>query len=232
MRPDNGRNRPTGLTLIELLVVVLIIAVLASVGWVHYQHAQTRAKVAAGKSQLRNLGGAIEIYRVDQGRYPFPYRSLPNDPLGVFASTALRGLTTPVAYVGPGAFRDPFGELRVQIAPGSGLQEDDPFRPPEPGGFNADQSMIYIDYPAFSGLTGNPAMNARAYTVISIGPDLRDSFITYFPFPESLPASAAQFGILRADDTVYDPTNGAVSGGDLAWFGGELSRVQLIGGGQ
>jgi prepilin-type N-terminal cleavage/methylation domain-containing protein len=222
--------RRRGLTLIELLIVVTIVSILAVAGTMHYLHAQTRAKVAASKGQLRNLAGAIEVYRIDHGAYPYPKPVFPDDPLGVLASTALRGLTTPVAYVGRSAFHDPFGELRLQVSSGPLLQ-DDPFRPPEPGAFNKDRSLLFISYPRFSKLVGQEGMNTEAYAVISIGPDLKDSLIAYFPFPGSLPSSAAEFGIEEAGDTVYDPTNGVASGGDLAWFGGELPVQHLVGGG-
>ena len=67
--------------------------------------------------------------------------------------------------------------------------------------------------------------------MVSVGPDLKDSFIMYYPFPSILPPQAIEFGIQTALDTVYDPTNGAISGGDMAAFGGYLSVPRFVGGG-
>lgn len=226
-----GRRR-AGLTLIELLIVMAVIGLLAAIGMVNYQKARTRAKVSVSKSQLRTLSGAIEAYHVDQGSYPVPIPSFPDDPFGVVASHAVKSLTTPVAYVSPAAFEDPFGALRLQFAHGAGvsLSDDDPFRPPTPG-FNTNQSLLFFQYGHFAWLIGNKGMWVDGYSAVSIGPDKADSFIVYYPFPDDLPPAAVFFGVLEAQDTVYDPTNGTVSQGDLAIFGGELPTGGLVGGG-
>ena len=220
-----------GLTLIELIVAVAIILIIASIATVNYLSAQTRAKVAATQGQLHTLAGAIDLYRMDHGSFPAPGEPDPGDPMGVLASSALRGLTTPVAYVDRQAFHDPFGELRVQtMGSGTQLNNRDPLDPPLPG-FNTDQSLLYFYYSYFAWMVGDPAMDIEGYSAISIGPDRKDSFIVYYPFPGSLPEQSAQFGIEDVQDTVYDPTNGAISNGDLAVFGGELTVKRLVGGG-
>ncbi|OPZ09539.1 MAG: Type II secretion system protein G precursor [candidate division BRC1 bacterium ADurb.BinA292] len=223
-----------GLTLIELLVTAAIVGILAGIAMANFQRAQVQAKVSAGKSQLRTLAGAVERYCVDYGTYPTPAPSFPDDPFGVVAATALASLTTPVAYIAADALRDPFGTLRLQAGPPSfgdrpRLTSADPFRPPTPG-FNMIQSLLFFHYPRFSYLIDQPAMNVHGYASVSVGPDRADSFIVYLPFPSHLPAGASHYGVNTAADTVYDPTNGTVSGGDMAWFGGQLSRGGLIGG--
>ena len=227
-----GCRRVAGLTLIELLIVVAIIGVLASIGVYHLLQAQIRAKVSTSKQQLRVLAGAIESYRADYGSYPWPIATYPEDPYGVLAASAMRSLTTPIAYVSPGAFHDPFGTLRVQFTMGKSAlhSEHDPFRPPTPG-FNNEQSLLSFYYPHFSLLIGEMAMWAEGYSVVSVGPDRADSFIVYYPFPDSLPQAAARYGILRVEDAVYDPTNGTISRGDLAHFGGLLPTGGQVGGG-
>jgi prepilin-type N-terminal cleavage/methylation domain-containing protein len=219
-------------TLLELMVTVIIILILSSIAVLHLQEAQTRTKISSSKARMKTLSGAIEIYRVDYGHYPLPRISPPDDPFGIVASTALAGLTSPLSYVGPEAFKDPFGALKIQIA-GSSLGislTGDPFGLPVPG-FNPDRSLLYIYYPHFSWLLSRSGFSREAYNVISVGPDLKDSFILYFPFPELFPEQAAEFGVMSAWDTVYDPTNGVISGGDVAYFGGDLPRTGLIGGG-
>lgn len=65
------RNLPeSGFTLIELLVVLAVIAVLAALVAPNVlQHVGT-AKDAAARSQIEMLGGALDAYRLDSGRYP------------------------------------------------------------------------------------------------------------------------------------------------------------------
>ena len=57
-------------TLIELLIVVAIIAILAGIGVSNFLEAQTRAKVAALKNDLRVVAGALEAYAVDNHKFP------------------------------------------------------------------------------------------------------------------------------------------------------------------
>ena len=219
-------------TLVELIVSVGIISLLATAALPNLRRFQVQAKVSACRNNQRVLTDAMEFYHVDHGRYPQPLASS-QDSLGVVARAALRGLTTPVAYANPDAFEDPFGEFKLQLPVASrpSSLSDDPFRPPRPG-FNEGESLLYFYYPRMAALMGLPAMWVKAYSIVSAGPDLKDSFALYYPFPENLPARAALFGVDTIQDAVYDPTNGTISGGDLAAFGGDLPVPRFVGGGQ
>lgn len=71
-RPEgtNRRRRvSTGFTLIELLVVVVIIGILAAIAILKFQNTKGKAKVAALKTDLRNLSAAEEAYFFENAMY-------------------------------------------------------------------------------------------------------------------------------------------------------------------
>jgi general secretion pathway protein G len=59
-----------GFTLIDLLVVLAVIAILAALVAPNvFRHLGT-AKDTSARSQIEILGGALDAYRLDNGRYP------------------------------------------------------------------------------------------------------------------------------------------------------------------
>ncbi len=68
MHSNTRQNR--GFTIVELLIVIVVIAILASISIVAYNGIQRRANVSAAYSDMKSLGQAFEIYRVDYGQYP------------------------------------------------------------------------------------------------------------------------------------------------------------------
>ena len=69
-----------GFTLVELIVVIAIIGVLASVVIVRYAGKTDQAKVAAAKSQLSQLEGAIIEFQANCSRLPHSLDELVNKP--------------------------------------------------------------------------------------------------------------------------------------------------------
>ncbi len=59
-----------GFTLIELLVVLAIIGLLAGLVGPQVMKHLGGAKTKAAKVQIENLAGALDMYRMDAGRYP------------------------------------------------------------------------------------------------------------------------------------------------------------------
>ncbi len=80
-------------TLIELLIVVAIIGILAAIAVPNFLNAQERAKVSRAEADIRSIGTALEMYRLDNTGYP-RFISHVMNPTGVF-----RLLTTPIAYM-------------------------------------------------------------------------------------------------------------------------------------
>lgn len=68
-------NRPYirsdgGYTLLELLVVLAILAILAAVATPAMMHYLDTAKLDAAKTEVSNLSAALDVYKLDVGRYP------------------------------------------------------------------------------------------------------------------------------------------------------------------
>jgi general secretion pathway protein G len=59
-----------GFTLIEILVVVLIIGLLSAVLATNLIGRADDAKIQLAATQIRNLEQSLELYRLDNGRYP------------------------------------------------------------------------------------------------------------------------------------------------------------------
>ena len=73
MRNRFNSKRPgtrTGFTLIELLVVLTIIALLGAVVGPQVMKHLGSAKVDATRLQIEDLGAALDLYYLDNGRYP------------------------------------------------------------------------------------------------------------------------------------------------------------------
>ncbi len=67
---DVNRNRNEGFTLIEIMAVVLIIGLLSGiVGFAVFQQVD-KGRVTAARTQISNLESVLELYRMDNSRFP------------------------------------------------------------------------------------------------------------------------------------------------------------------
>lgn len=76
---DNRMGLPAGsagFTLLELLVVLVILGLLAAVAVPQVMNYLGRAQSDAAKTQIRALETAVDLYRLDVGRYPSSLESL------------------------------------------------------------------------------------------------------------------------------------------------------------
>jgi general secretion pathway protein G len=64
------RAAEAGFTLVELLVVLVILVLLASLVGPRVVGYLGTSRVKTAKVQIESLGSAIELYRIDNGRYP------------------------------------------------------------------------------------------------------------------------------------------------------------------
>ena len=196
-----------GFTLIELLVVVLIIAILALVAVPNLLLAQTRAKVARAKADLRTIAMVVEAYAVDENHYP------PND--GKFNVIPIQ-LTTPVAFLTDSKLVDPFSD-----------KERDPVYGELARFYTYDLIVTHTEWERIV-TTGEPwvppieAVDSPVWNVgalekygrwrlVSNGPDRRYADPDYAFGSDPLDPN----DVLQGADTPYDPTNGTVSKGNL-----------------
>jgi general secretion pathway protein G len=63
-------RREDGLTLIELLVVLAIIGLIAAIATPQVIGYLDRAKVSTTKTQIQHLSTALDLFKLDIGRYP------------------------------------------------------------------------------------------------------------------------------------------------------------------
>ncbi len=65
-----SRKHEQGFTLLEIMVVLVIIGVLAAMVAPRFIERADEAKVEATKAQMQNIGQAMKLYRLQNGRYP------------------------------------------------------------------------------------------------------------------------------------------------------------------
>jgi len=151
-------------TLIELLIVIAIVAILALIAMPNYLEAQTRAKVARCRADMKSVACAMECYCVD-------YQIYPPKPTMSARRVWQVALTTPVTYI----------------------------TAPLPDVFYTGESLDnrYYQY------SHCPLM--RSWIFVSVGPDRVDDF-------DETMWMCGRWGTYPA---LYDPTNGAISYGDV-----------------
>jgi prepilin-type N-terminal cleavage/methylation domain-containing protein len=212
-------------TLIELLIVVAIIAILAAIAVPNFLEAQTRAKVARVKADMRTLTTALESYSVDHNRY------VPSQWDGNLEFFYL--LSTPIAYITNPIMQDPFTKENPGL---SGWTQSGTLRY---GGADSWGKVAWVR-------NADGTMSPRGtqeltrtrvewYALISHGPDRKRAFQD---------SSASQSGSLLPFFTtdvlfdgsthmsqytppknwavlfIYDATNGTASEGDIMRGGG------------
>ena len=114
-RYDGARPRD-GFTLIEILVVIVVISVLAALVAPNvFRHVGT-AKDAAAKSQMEMIGGALDVYRMDNGRYPDTEQGL--EALWEMPQTEPRPTNWRGPYLRKKVPLDPWGNPYLYASPG------------------------------------------------------------------------------------------------------------------
>lgn len=98
------RRRSGGFTLIELMIVIAIIAILAAILVPNFIRARAQGQLTACKSNLKNIGTALEMYSTDwAGKYPGTTSALTPNYLKTIPLCPAAASNTYVATFGTGA---------------------------------------------------------------------------------------------------------------------------------
>lgn len=211
-------SSPRAFTLIELLIVVAIIAILAAIAVPNFLEAQTRSKITRAKADQRTVATGLESYAVDNNHYP-PQYEMGSRIFATDALLSLPRLTSPVAYLSSvEAALDPF-QRNVKGKGGPNL--------PTTGMPAKNPYMIYMnfenikgDFPSSTTFPG--AENFNAWSLVSFGPDKEDNAISWRMYNFACVPTSNSGDFMRA---TYDATNGTISEGDIARFGGSVPAV-------
>jgi general secretion pathway protein G len=141
------RNRQRGFTLIEIMVVVVILSVLGALVVPQIIDKVDVAKVKRAQSDIRAIQTALDLYRLDNFKYPTTEQGLqalvkqPADPTitNYAASGYLKSLP-----------KDPWGNIYQYVSPGTDGRDYDIItygRDGKPGGegYDADISTSTLD---------------------------------------------------------------------------------------
>jgi prepilin-type N-terminal cleavage/methylation domain-containing protein len=198
----------TAFTLIELLIVVAIIAILAAIAVPNFLEAQVRSKVSRTRADMRTVATALEAYRTDANGYPPDYTDTQpprSNPRGFTFLGRLGYLTTPIAYLSS-LPTDNFAEPVAAGAAGPAYAQ--PYRANGVIG-GAILRPVVFDYAKFD-RTVPPFDQTAVWDRITTS----SSSVEW-----ALSSPGPNFEILKflgnAGLTVYDPSNGTVSAGNV-----------------
>jgi general secretion pathway protein G len=120
-RPQRARAAARGFTLIEIMVVVVILGILGALVAPQIMSRIDEARVTKAKNDLRLYESALDLYRMDNFRYPTTDQGLealvkkPNDPNlknwrpdGYVKNLVNDPWNHPYVYVSPGASGQPY----------------------------------------------------------------------------------------------------------------------------
>lgn len=109
-------KKQSGFTLIEVMVVVAILGILAAIVMTNVVGKDEQARITAARASLAQISNALEMYKLDNHRYPST-----DEGLDALVNRAASAKTFPTGgYLKGGMPQDPWGNPFQYFAPGSG----------------------------------------------------------------------------------------------------------------
>jgi general secretion pathway protein G len=125
MRIPTGSRNPAaralrrGFTLLELLVVLVVLGLLVSIVGPRYFNQLGKSEAKAAQTQIASIAKALDMYRVDVGRYPSTEQGLAALSVAPANEAKWRG-----PYLQKTVPPDPWGRAYVYKSPGDAGEFD------------------------------------------------------------------------------------------------------------
>ena len=145
LEPSVGRpvlvrpNSEIGLTLIEMIVVLAIIALVAALIVPSVINRPDQARVTVARADMKSIGAALKMYRLDNGQYPTTEQGLA--ALAAKPSTAPVPAAYPAEPYLPQPAVDPWGHPYVYRLGSGGFDLLSLGRDGKPGGDGIDADL-------------------------------------------------------------------------------------------
>jgi len=163
--------------------------------------------VARVMGDLQAIGTGLEVYAVDHNNFPWPIgNGQGHSGYSVYVEY-LHELTTPVPYMTTVAYTDIFKPQRENIQ------------------WYPDKTIFSYQYVSYNGSwarlsnvsAASNGQYVQGYCISSYGPDRGASGVEWHP-------------LTHDNSSIYHPSNGLVSSGDIGRFGGAIRASTVMGG--
>lgn len=150
IKTSSAKDNRRGFTIVELLIVIVVIGILAAITIVAYNGVQDRARNGQRLSDMSAIVKALEIYKVQNGKYP--------DPQGNIAGGWESSAMAPTSFIS--ALRTGGVISKVPVDPVNTA--------PNGAASTIDQTTAYAYYRYPAGYGGCDAARGDYYILMSV----------------------------------------------------------------